>query len=138
MKVDPNFKEQYESEGLGDSFWSYQELEKSLLRDDIGMIVLDDVSGTQGFIVYQYSSDGSELFYIHIFSAYRGKKKAKILMENYINLIRSKGIGKIFLEVRETNIVAQNLYKAYGFSLLNKRKKYYKDGETALVFEKVL
>ena len=59
-------------------------------------------------------------------------------MNNYISLLQEKAARRIYLEVRETNIVAQNLYKAYGFKMLSKREKYYKDGETALIFEKGL
>jgi len=38
------------------------------------------------------------------------------------------------LEVRETNAVAQNLYRKYGFTTVSTRKGYYSDNnENALV-----
>lgn len=42
---------------------------------------------------------------------------------------------KIWLEVRESNFPAQNLYKKCGFVNKYTRKKYYSNGENALIFE---
>jgi len=43
---------------------------------------------------------------------------------------------KIYLEVRESNLEAQNLYKGFGFKVVSKRKNYYQDNnETALIME---
>ena len=42
---------------------------------------------------------------------------------------------KIILEVRESNTVAQRLYKKYGFKQISKRKKYYVD-EDAKVYQR--
>ena len=41
------------------------------------------------------------------------------------------------LEVRENNIRAQKLYKNFGFRTIMKRPSYYKNGETALVMQKI-
>ena len=38
-----------------------------------------------------------------------------------------------FLEVKEGNLSAINLYKRLGFNVINLRKNYYKDGRTALI-----
>src|ERR1022692_2987624 len=45
-----------------------------------------------------------------------------------------RGTSWITLEVRESNTVAQNLYKKYGFTVVNTRRGYYSDNdENALV-----
>ena len=47
---------------------------------------------------------------------------------------RNMGIAQVFLEVRESNIAARNLYAKFGFKQLGVRSKYYPDnGEDALV-----
>ena len=38
-----------------------------------------------------------------------------------------------FLEVKEGNLLAINLYKKLGFNVINLRKNYYKDRRTALI-----
>jgi len=42
----------------------------------------------------------------------------------------------IFLEVRESNIAAQKLYKKFGFRNLYRRRSYYTNGEDALIMVK--
>lgn len=45
-----------------------------------------------------------------------------------------RGACWITLEVRESNVAAQNLYKKYGFTVVNTRRGYYSDNdENALV-----
>lgn len=40
---------------------------------------------------------------------------------------------ELFLEVRESNIKAISFYKKYGFEPVGVRKKYYSDGENAII-----
>jgi ribosomal-protein-alanine N-acetyltransferase len=45
-----------------------------------------------------------------------------------------RGACWVTLEVRESNVTAQNLYKKYGFTVVNTRRGYYSDNdENALV-----
>jgi ribosomal-protein-alanine N-acetyltransferase len=45
-----------------------------------------------------------------------------------------RGACWVTLEVRESNVAAQNLYKKYGFTVVNTRRGYYSDNdENALV-----
>ena len=41
--------------------------------------------------------------------------------------------SSVFLEVKEGNLSAINLYQRLGFKVINLRKNYYKDGRTALI-----
>jgi ribosomal-protein-alanine N-acetyltransferase len=43
----------------------------------------------------------------------------------------------VFLEVRESNTAAFNLYKKIGFDVLGVRRSYYRNGEDALVMKKI-
>ena len=52
-------------------------------------------------------------FFIH--SDYRGKGLANSLMQELIIISKDRKYGKITLEVREDNFVAQGLYKSLGF-----------------------
>jgi ribosomal-protein-alanine N-acetyltransferase len=45
-----------------------------------------------------------------------------------------RGASWITLEARESNAVAQNLYRKYGFTIVSTRRAYYSDnGENAVV-----
>ena len=57
-------------------------------------------------------------------------KQIQKFIKDYPNL------KKIFLEVRKSNIPAINAYKKAGFNQISVRKKYYSDGEDALILIK--
>lgn len=52
--------------------------------------------------------------------------------------LKEKNIEKVFLEVRESNAPAKNLYLGAGYKEINVRKKYYSDGEDAVIMAKEL
>ncbi|MDR7856856.1 ribosomal protein S18-alanine N-acetyltransferase [Tissierella sp.] len=61
------------------------------------------------------------------------------LVEGLINICIERGIDSMTLEVRESNIAAQNLYKKYGFVEAGVRPKYYADdNEDAIIMWKNL
>ena len=43
---------------------------------------------------------------------------------------------KMFLEVREGNAKARRFYEKHGFEPYAERKKYYADGENAILYQK--
>lgn len=61
----------------------------------------------------------------------------KILLEMIENAIGS-GAQSITLEVRQSNAAAQKLYSGLGFKNVGMRKRYYADGENALLMTKKL
>lgn len=60
---------------------------------------------------------------------YRGLGIGNRILEAMIYFCTSKGIDSMTLEVRVSNIVAQNLYKKYGFRESGIRPKYYSDND---------
>ena len=58
-----------------------------------------------------------------------------MLMEHAINEGLQAGATAVTLEVRRTNTAAQQLYHNMGFKQVGVRRKYYDDGEDALLFE---
>lgn len=54
---------------------------------------------------------------------------ASKLVEELINYCKNKNCTSFTLEVRSSNIAAQNLYKKYGFSEAGIRKAYYEDNK---------
>jgi len=90
------------------------------------------------FAIWQVASDECELLSIAVNVAERGKGYAKILMEHSHEEFAKQGIKKFFLEVRENNIAAISLYKKFGYEKIAERKKYYADGECAVVMNLIL
>ncbi|MDR2582161.1 MAG: ribosomal protein S18-alanine N-acetyltransferase [Fibromonadaceae bacterium] len=90
------------------------------------------------FAIWQVASDECELLSIAVNIAERGKGYAKALIEHSHKELAKQGLKKFFLEVRENNIAAISLYKKFGYEKIAERKKYYADGECAVVMNLIL
>ena len=102
-----------------------------------GFIVEDGVL-PKGFITYSVNIDTADLQDLFVAENYRKKGVGNALIASFIKDTCARGVKKLFLEVRESNTPAINLYKKAGFNLVLIRKKYYSDGENALVLVKEL
>ena len=67
---------------------------------------------------------------------FRNKGYAIELLDFAQKELKNQGIEKIFLEVRKSNIPAKSLYEKIGYKEISVRKKYYSDGEDAVVMAK--
>ena len=90
-----------------------------------------------GFVTYSVNSDFAEINDILVSPKNRKQGLGKHLLQRLEDNIKTQ-TQKIFLEVRESNFPAINLYKRQGFIQASIRKKYYQDGENALVMYKEL
>jgi len=89
----------------------------------------------KAFAVWQIAVDECELLYITVEQAERGKGFAKMLMEHCHRELASLGVKSFFLEVRKSNSTAIALYEKLGYEKIAERKKYYADGEDAMVMK---
>ena len=97
-----------------------------VIRDKIKEEVL-------GYIHYSLSVDSMDINSVFVFPSFRRKGVAEKLLSVVIDTAKEKRLDKIFLEVRETNAPAIKLYQKAGFNKVGTRKKYYFDGENAIV-----
>lgn len=64
----------------------------------------------------------------------RGRKIGDLLLRSLLLEAESRNCLKVTLEVRRSNVVAQNLYRKYGFLERGVRRGYYTDdGEDAFI-----
>ena len=78
--------------------------------------------------------DEAHVTNIAVHPDYRGRKIGKALVSYMIADGVKLGLSKMTLEVRKSNIVAQNLYKSLGFIFCGIRPGYYHDnGEDAII-----
>jgi [ribosomal protein S18]-alanine N-acetyltransferase len=65
---------------------------------------------------------------------YRGRRFGEVLLLALIDEAIERGAAWMTLEVRESNAVAQRLYRKYGFTTVTMRTGYYSDdNESALI-----
>jgi ribosomal-protein-alanine N-acetyltransferase len=60
---------------------------------------------------------------------YRGKGIAADLLIKVLVEAVNRGARRAMLEVRASNQIAQSLYKDYGFEIVNRRRRYYRDND---------
>jgi ribosomal-protein-alanine N-acetyltransferase len=78
--------------------------------------------------------EDSHITTIAVDPAYRGRGLGEVMLLHLIDEAIGRGAAWMTLEVRESNTVAQQLYRKYGFTTVTTRNGYYSDdNESALV-----
>ena len=97
-------------------------------------LVAEDEIGIIGFCGMWLVIDAAQITNVAVVERMRGQKIGEALMKEAMRVAREANMDVISLEVRVTNVVAQNLYRKLGFQDGGIRKGYYTDnGEDALV-----
>lgn len=85
-----------------------------------------------GYSGMWHIADEAHVSTIAVHSAWRGYKLGELLLWNMIHRAIRLDARIVTLEVRVSNVVAQNLYRKYSFEIMGRRKGYYRDnGEDA-------
>jgi len=79
-----------------------------------------------GFSLVRRVLDEAELISLAVLPALQGKGLAKKIMNLVIEQLKARACRGFFLEVREDNMKAIQLYYKIGFKKVGKRKGYYK------------
>ncbi len=78
--------------------------------------------------------EDSHITTIAVHPRFQGKKYGEMVLLYLLDRAIEYGASWITLEVRESNNVAQSLYRKYGFTVVSTRRAYYSDNsENALV-----
>ena len=78
--------------------------------------------------------EDSHITTIAVHPDFRGRQLGEEMLLKLLDEAILRGASWITLEVRESNDVAQKLYRKYGFTTVSTRRGYYSDnGENALV-----
>lgn len=77
--------------------------------------------------------DEAHITNIAVHPDYRKMKVGESLLKGLMKVANSYSINQMTLEVRRSNIIAQNLYKKLGFQSVGYRKKYYNNTEDAMI-----
>ncbi len=90
-----------------------------------------------GWYLASCQAGACELLYIYTAEAARGQKIGTRLMDDLVaRATNTTDIDAIFLEVRPSNHAAVRLYESKGFTHISSRKRYYSNGDDALVYQR--
>jgi [ribosomal protein S18]-alanine N-acetyltransferase len=99
------------------------------------LLVVEQDGQVMGFIVGRAVAGEWEIENVAISGSARRRGLGSHLLGEFLNLVRARGGREIFLEVRESNRAARELYEKWAFEEAGRRKDYYQNPtEDALVF----
>jgi len=119
--------------------WSRLSFEESLNRKNVCRLV-EAQGAILGFHISSAVLDELHILNVVVAKSVQGIGIGHKLMQDILEQAQQLHAQKIFLEVRESNIVAQNLYDKWQFRKLAVRKNYYQPAgdmagrENALVY----
>jgi len=115
--------------------WSRESFIFDLLNNSNSFsFVLEKDGEILGYIIGWLIEDEIHIGNIAVKRKYQGQGIGSTLLKYLFGIYDDS--FRWFLEVRQTNLKARRLYHKFGFRLLHRRKKYYSDGEDALVMIK--
>ena len=89
-----------------------------------------------GFIVARAMPPECEIENVVVDDGHRRKGVASALLWTMVEHARGEHMKRMFLEVRESNLAARQLYESAGFAASGRRKGYYREPtEDALILE---
>jgi [ribosomal protein S18]-alanine N-acetyltransferase len=134
-----------ELDNLGDDAWSEGLVREGVVGNlpTISYLVADvDAPGggrsVVGHATASVVADIAELQRIAVDPAHRRTGVASDLLDAVVALARAGGADRLLLEVRATNAGAIAFYAARDFVEVDRRRRYYRDGTTAVVMRRGL
>ena len=118
--------------------WSAAQYETVFSHDAPSRVVLmiEEVTDVQGFVIGRAQSQDWEVENIVVADPSRRRGLGAHLVGELLDLARSSGAHRVFLEVRESNLAARRLYEKLAFVESGRRKRYYQDPlEDAIVYQ---
>jgi len=88
-----------------------------------------------GYLCLKQVLDEAEILDVAVRSAQRARGIGRLLVEGALAGSRGRGASFLSLEVRAGNQQAIGLYQRLGFRGVGRRKRYYDDGEDAILME---
>lgn len=88
-----------------------------------------------GFVIAWTVRDEGEIATIAVDAKWRGQGLGKRLLEAALHEAARRGAEAMFLEVRPGNADARHLYESCGFATVGLRKKYYSNGDDAIIMK---
>lgn len=122
--------------------WSRDSIEGEILRNEDALWIVGELQletpKVVGYMGLWKVFDEGHVMNIAVDPVYRGNRIGYDILETMIEITEKVGITRWTLEVRKSNIVAQNLYRKLGFKEAGTRRGYYlNNGEDAIIMWKL-
>ena len=114
--------------------WSRESFENELKNKLALYLVAKVEEKAVGYVGVWKIFDEGHITNVAVHPEFRGMGIGRALISELLYLCQKEGINSFTLEVRESNVIAQGLYKSFGFKESGIRKGYYTDNnENAII-----
>ena len=110
------------------------------LENELSLWLVSETDGNvQGYIGSQAVPPDCDIMNLAVTPDARRQRIGRLLLQSLIDALHRRGIERLFLEVRPSNLPARTLYESFGFVQVGVRKGYYVNPtEDALILRKEL
>lgn len=115
-------------EGEADNRWTFKDFQSALGSPYVSHVATLD-SDVLGFSILLEMDGEAELLKIGVDLGSRRQGIGRKLMQDTVTYCRNNNINTCYLEVRESNLAARQLYLKHGFFVTAKRPGYYPSGD---------
>ena len=117
--------------------WSEKSIASEIENELACWLVCMNEGRLSGYVGSQTVLGETDMMNVAVHPDDRRKGIAEALVIELMNQLKQHGSHSLTLEVRASNIPAQNLYKKLGFTQVGKRPRYYRNPrEDALILRK--
>lgn len=118
--------------------WSERDIFSAICTDGaMCYSAVDDDGRVVAYVLGRLIAPEAEIYRVAVKMEKRRRGIGYRLLDYAVKSERGHGLETVFLEVRESNVPARNLYHSYGFSEIGERKNYYRDPiENAIIMFK--
>jgi [ribosomal protein S18]-alanine N-acetyltransferase len=122
--------------------WSRGNFRDSLRQQHVAWLLQTSAAQALAYCIAMPAPGEWHLLNLSVAPPWQGRGLARRLLEDLLDHANQQGAGRLLLEVRASNLRAQKLYVAAGFSEIGRRRGYYPawrgQREDALVWAKPL
>jgi [ribosomal protein S18]-alanine N-acetyltransferase len=106
--------------------WSADDFEQCV-TSGVPFLVAEERGGVVlGYVIAHWAADEAEILNVGVAPAHRRQGVGRALVEQVLAALRDHGARLVYLEVRESNVIARRLYESLGFQEVARRAHYYR------------
>jgi [ribosomal protein S18]-alanine N-acetyltransferase len=116
--------------------WSASMIRELLAGGGVSGFIAERGGRATGFILGREVLDEGEILNLAVVRANRRHREGTALSRKMMSSFAARGVQRVFLEVRESNVGAIAFYRRLGFRQVGRREGYYREPvEAALILE---
>jgi ribosomal-protein-alanine N-acetyltransferase len=119
--------------------WTAAGIRETIQYETARAFVAEDQDQIVGYVMARMSGEEGEILDLAVRPELRRRGIGRQLLLSVWNALGSEGVRELYLEVRESNRAAIELYRGHGFRPVGLRPRYYRNpAEDAIVLRAAL